>query len=65
LYLLLNNQKIRAVIDTIAKKAVLILGRFTPGRKAILDVLSEALRTHAYVPILFDFDKLTSHDLTE
>ncbi len=65
MYLLLNNQKIRDVIDTIAKKAVLILGRFTPRRKAILDVLREALRTHAYVPILFDFDKPASRDLTE
>src|SRR5215207_7820481 len=29
-YLLLHNQKIRDVIDTITSKAVLILGRFTP-----------------------------------
>jgi hypothetical protein len=65
LYLLLNNQKLRDVIDTIAKKAVLILGRFTLRRKAILDVKREALRTHAYVPILFDFDKPASRDLTE
>jgi hypothetical protein len=34
IYLLLNNEKIRDVIDTIGKKAVLILGRFTPHRKA-------------------------------
>ena len=37
IYLLLNNPKIRDVIDTIGKKAVLILGRFTPERKAVLD----------------------------
>jgi len=65
IYLLLNNKEIRDVIDTIAKKAVLILGRFTPERKAVLDVLREALRTHGYVPILFDFDKPSSQDLTE
>ena len=53
------------MIDTITKKAVLILGRFTPERKAVLEALREALRTHAYVPILFDFDKPTSRDLTE
>ena len=41
----------------IGKKAVLILGRFTPDRKAILDGLREALRSHDYVPILFDFEK--------
>jgi hypothetical protein len=65
IYLLLDNEEIRDVIDTIAMKAVLILGRFTPERKAILDALREALRTHGYVPILFDFDKPTSLDLTE
>src|SRR5262249_7810145 len=36
-YLMLNNQKIREVIDTITSKAVLILGRFTEERKAVLD----------------------------
>jgi len=65
IYLLLNNAEIRDVIDTIARKTVLILGRFTPARKGILDTLREALRTHGYVPILFDFDKPASRDLTE
>jgi uncharacterized protein YjbI with pentapeptide repeats len=65
IYLLLNNAKIRDVIDTIAKKAVLILGRFTPERKAVLDALREALRTHGYLPIMFDFEKPSSQDLTE
>jgi hypothetical protein len=36
IYLLLDNAKIREVIDTITSKVVLILGRFTPERKAIL-----------------------------
>src|SRR5206468_5002681 len=65
IYLLLNNPKIRDVIDTIAKKAVLILGRFTPERKAVLEALREALRTHGYLPILFDFEKPSSRDVTE
>jgi len=64
IYLLLNNPKIREVIDTIARKAVLILGRFTPPRKVILDALREALRAQGYVPILFDFEKPASRDLT-
>ena len=63
-YLLLNNVKIRDVIDTIGKKAVLILGRFTTERKAVLDALREALRRRDYLPILFDFDKPASKDLT-
>ena len=64
IYLLLNNKKIRSVIDTITSKAVLILGRFTPERKAILDSLRDELRKYDYVPILFDFDKPTNEDFT-
>jgi Uncharacterized low-complexity proteins len=65
IYLLLSNQKIRHVIDTITSKVVLILGRFTPERKIILDALRDELRKHNYSPIVFDFDKPTSRDLTE
>jgi len=64
-YLLLHNEKIRNVIDTIGKKAVLILGRFTPERKAVLDAIREELRRRDYIPILFDFEKPASRDLTE
>ena len=65
IYLLLNNGEIRDVIDTIAKKAVLILGRFTPERKDVFDALRDTLRTKGYLAILFDFDKPSSQDLTE
>ncbi len=65
IYLLLNNAKLRNVIDTITGKAVLILGRFTPERKATLDALRDALRKRGYLPILFDFEKPSSKDLTE
>lgn len=64
-YLLLYNEKIRHVIDTVTAKAVLILGRFTPERKPVLDALRSALRARNYVPMLFDFDKPASRDLTE
>jgi hypothetical protein len=53
-----------AVIDTITSKVVLILGRFTPERKAVLDALREELRQRDYTPVLFDFDKPASKDLT-
>lgn len=56
IYLLLHNQKIRDVIETITSKAVLILGRFTVERKAVLDTLREELRNRGYLPILFDFE---------
>ena len=65
IYLLLHNERIRKVIDTITSKAVLILGRFTPERKAVLDALREALRRHDYLPILFDFEGPESRDITE
>ena len=65
IYLLLNNPKIRDVIDTISRKAVLILDRFTAERKRVLDALRDALREHNYLPILFDFEKPSSRDLTE
>jgi uncharacterized protein YjbI with pentapeptide repeats len=55
IYLLLNNQAIRKVIDTITSKAVLILGRFSEERKPVLDALREELRKHDYLPIMFDF----------
>jgi uncharacterized protein YjbI with pentapeptide repeats len=65
IYLLLNNDKIRDVIDTIGKRAVLILGRFTKQRKAVLDAIREKLRKQGYLPILFDFEKPASRDITE
>jgi hypothetical protein len=65
IYLLLNNKKIRDVIDTVARKVVLILGRFTPDRKAVLDAIREELRKRDYLPVLFDFDKPATRDITE
>jgi uncharacterized protein YjbI with pentapeptide repeats len=65
IYLLLHNEKIREVIDTVTSKAVLILGRFTPKRKAVLNAIREALRQRNYLPILFDFEAPGSRDFTE
>jgi hypothetical protein len=65
IYVMLNNQKIRDVIDTITSKTVLILGRFTDERKAVLDALREELRKRNYVPILFDFNVPATRDITE
>lgn len=65
IYLLLNRQKLRDVIDTITSKAVLILGRFTPERKAVLDALANELRKYNLLPIIFDFKRSTNRDFTE
>jgi hypothetical protein len=64
-YLLLHNKKIRDVIDTITSKTVLILGRFTEERKAVLDKLREELRQRNLLPILFDFAIPASRNVTE
>jgi uncharacterized protein YjbI with pentapeptide repeats len=65
IYLMLNNAKVRDVIDTITSKAVLILGRFTAERKVVLDALREKLRERDYLPILFDFNVPATRDVTE
>ena len=65
IYLLLNNQDIRDVIDTITSKMVLILGQFSSERKIVLDAIKDELRKHNYLPILFDFEKPANRDITE
>ena len=64
-YLLLHNEKIRDVIDTIGKKGVLLLGRFTEGRMVVLERLREKLRDLGFVPMVFNFGKLETKDFTE
>jgi hypothetical protein len=64
-YLLLNNEKIRDVIDTIGKKGVLQIGRFTEGRITVLDRLREELRNHGFLPMIFNFDKPETKNSTE
>lgn len=65
IYLLLNNVEIRDVINILTTKAVLILGRFTPERKTVLDALRDTLRKHNYLPILFDFEKTSTQTVRE
>ena len=57
IYLLLHNEKLQRVIDTITSKVVLILGRFSSERKMVLDALRDELRKRNYVPVVFDFEK--------
>src|SRR6516225_527074 len=64
-YLLLHNEKIRDVIDTIGRKCVLLLGRFTEGRMVVLERLREKLRDLDFVPMVFNFDKPETKDFTE
>ncbi len=65
IYLLLFNEKIRNMISTVTSKVVLILGRFTPEWKAVLDSLRIELKRHDYVPVVCDFEKPLSRTLGE
>ena len=66
IYLILNNESIRDVINTLTSKSVLILGRFSIAeRKAVLDALRSKLREYDLLPIVFDFDRPTDKDFTE
>ncbi|MEX2409938.1 MAG: pentapeptide repeat-containing protein [Candidatus Paceibacterota bacterium] len=65
IHLLINNYKIRDIINTITSKSVLILGRFYEERKNILDTLRDELRKKDLVPIIFDFQPSENRDLTE
>ncbi len=65
IYLLSQSEKLGRVIDKITSKVVLILGRFTKERKAILDAIKDTLRQKDYIAVVFDFDKPESRSLTE
>ena len=62
---MLVNRNVRRVIDTLTTKIVVLLGRFTPKRKPVLDALRAHLRKRNYLPIVFDFDRPASRDFTE
>jgi hypothetical protein len=64
-YLMLHNEKIRDAIDTIGKKGVLLLGRFTCGRIEVLERLRDELRKRGFLPIVFNFDNPETKKLTE
>ena len=51
--------------ETITSKVVLILGRFTPERKRVLEGVAEEIRKYNMLPIIFDFDRPASRDFTE
>jgi len=65
IYLLLNNEKIRDVIDTITSTVVLILGSFDEKQKPVLEALREELRKYNYTPVLFDSKKPDNRDVIE
>lgn len=65
IYHLLNDAEAQRVFESVTSKGVLILGRFTPERKAVLDRIRVKLRNLGYLPLLFDFDVPADRDVTE
>lgn len=66
IYLILDNNEVRNMINTLTSRTVLILGRFSlPARKTILDALRSKLREYDLLPIVFDFERPTDKDFTE
>jgi uncharacterized protein YjbI with pentapeptide repeats len=65
IYIILKYQNIRTVIDTLTTKLVLILGRFTTPSLETLHRIREFLKKRGYVPVIFDFEKPMSRNLTE
>jgi uncharacterized protein YjbI with pentapeptide repeats len=55
-YLLFSNDKTGRVIEAVASRMVLIIGRFGAEQAPVLEALKEALRQHmpALVPVVFD-----------
>ncbi len=64
-YLLLHHEKIRHVIDTVGKKGVLLSGRFSGGRLAVLEHLRDELRKRDFLAMVFNFDKPETRHFTE
>lgn len=63
----LDGAGVSRMLSEVASRSVLILGRFTDERKAVLDLIARELRMlqRGYVPIVFDFEKPRDRDLIE
>jgi uncharacterized protein YjbI with pentapeptide repeats len=64
IYLLMKNERLRYILDTISSKTVLILGRFTDERLEYLELVKNEIRRTANIPIVFDFAIPESADMT-
>ena len=62
---LLLHDKVRTMLETVGKKGVLLLGRFSDGRMHVLERLKDALRESEWIPIVFNFERLEKSDYTE
>jgi len=65
IYLLIEHKKLRDVLNSVIEKGVLLLGRFNEGGLDLLQAIAARLREMKYLPIIFDFDRPVSRNLTE
>src|SRR5262249_33331571 len=68
IYLLLQREKLRNVIDSVTRRGVLILGRFQEGGLTLLQAVAAWLRrpeNGGYLPLLFDFPRPESKTYTD
>lgn len=63
--LLLHQQKTRHDVFSVSLNTVLIMGRFPPERKPVLDVIKAALRRYEYSPLVLDFLVPGPRDMNE
>jgi hypothetical protein len=64
-HLLIRSSSIRNLIDELAAKVVLILGRFTRDRKPVLEAVADVVRRANLLPIIVDFEKPRRRDINE
>lgn len=64
-YLLLNHEKLRKVVNSVTERGVLLLGRFGDGGLDVLRAVAAELRKRHYLPIVFDFDRPADRNYTE
>ena len=65
IYLLLNYQELREVVNSVTERGVLLLGRFGGGGLDVLRAIADKLREWRYLPIIFDFDRPQGRNYTE
>lgn len=65
IYLLLNHQKLRNVLNAVTERGVLLLGRFGGGGLEVLQAVAARLREAKYLPIIFDFERPRDRSYTE
>ena len=64
-HLMLHNKNLKVVVDALTRTGVLLLGRFTNGRKDVLEKLRDELKKTRHAAIVFDFDRAPDRDLNE